>query len=243
MKKIIYGFVILLLFCNCRNLLFNAALKSMGAYDDKITLRRFTAESKELVVFPIIHIATEAQYDDVKKKVDSLSSLGYYFYFENVAVSYSDTTIVLRKFRKIAKMPIPTKGYMYVIDSVMGKKFDIKLKKKIVNQPPFNKLGLDSLNARNVDVKMSDLVDFYESKYKPIILEPCDLNTSIYEESGCKDHREYPEMTQEILIDFRNNHVLKELIREKRSKIAIIYGKDHYKGLKEGLIKMGYTNR
>ena len=44
-----------------------------------------------------------------------------------------------------------------------------------------------------------------------------------------------------IILDSRNEIVIKELSTETRKKIAIIYGKGHLVGIREELLKMGYV--
>ena len=89
-------------------------------------------------------------------------------------------------------------------------------------------------------MSLNDIINYYENKYQPIILEPCDYEVSLYEVPKCPLTLK-KEIRDDIILNFRNNHVLENLSKEKRQKIAIIYGKGHLKGITEGLLKMGYT--
>ena len=236
MKKFIPLLFILSIIFSCKSMLYNYALKKIGVYDEKIKLESVNTEDKKIVFFPIHHVGTEKFYTDVQNKTDSLKNLGYYFYYERIDVSAKEY-LVLRKWRKIHGIPIPKEGYKESFDSIVK----IKLKKKIVNQPSYTKLGLDSLNSKNVDARLIEVLNYYEKKYGEVKLEPCDFETTIHEKTICEnDNTIKGNVKKDVMIDFRNNIVIKELLKEKKSKIAIIYGKGHLEGLKEELLKYGY---
>ena len=92
-----------------------------------------------------------------------------------------------------------------------------------------------------VDVTIEDIVVYYENKYSKILLEPCDFETTLFQVSTCEDEKMNKEIRQDVILNYRNQVVIKEIISDPKKKIAIIYGKGHYEGIKEGLIKEGYT--
>ena len=236
MKKIFFCFIVLTLF-SCKSSLINYALEKKGIYDDKLTIREYKRDSSNVVFFDIAHIGTDLYYQDYKLKIDSLAKKDFFFYLEAVTASESNDS-VNRKFIKISRIPFLKNGYTGTLDSIFTAK-GIKLQKKLINQPPNDSLGLTDKNSLNVDVSLTDIVNFYESKYQPIILESCDYEVSIYEAPKCPIKLKQ-EVRDDIILTYRNNHVLKNLSKEKRQKIAIIYGKGHLKGIEEGLLKMGY---
>ena len=229
----------ILLLCSCKNAMLNAAFQRLGVYDDKVTLVKTVNESNEVVFIPMKHLGTEIFYNNVKKTVDSLTSEGFFFYTEMVKMDYENDTL-LRKFRRIISFPLTRKGYLFVLDSIHGKKFNIKLKKEIINQPSYYNMGVDSLLNKNVDVTLNQLIGYFENKNGEITLKDCDFETTAYEETNCKDKKVDKELKDDMTITFRNNVVLDEIDTETRNKIAIIYGEAHVAGILEGLKERGY---
>lgn len=235
MKKI--SFLILVLLClNCKSFLYNSAFKSIGAYDENVNIEKMILNDKNVVFIPMIHLCTELFYQDVVRKVDSLKKKGFIFYYEQTKADIKKDT-VLRKIRKIRGIPVSKNGYKGSIDSIFG---DIKLKKKLVNQPAYEDLGLSQEFSRNVDASVNEMIDFYEIKYGEIILNNCDFSTSIYEKTTCKDEKIDEEILDDVVVNFRNSIVVKEVINDKHNKIALVYGKAHFIGIKEELLKKGF---
>lgn len=237
MKNILFCLIIVSIF-SCKSSLMNYALEKKGFYDDKLTIRKFTKDSTQVVFFEMAHIGTKLYYDDVKIKIDSLLQENFYFYLESINDDESNDSI-RRKFIKITKVALQKEGYMGSLDSIFTAK-GIKLKRELVNQPKYYTQGFTDENSANVDVSLDDIINFYENKYQPIILEACDYEVSLYEVPKCPIILK-KEIRDDIILNFRNNHVLEKLSKEKKQKIGIIYGKGHLRGITEGLLKMGYT--
>jgi hypothetical protein len=216
----------------------NYALEKKGYYEDKLTIREFTRDSTKIVFFEMAHIGTSLYYEEVKLKIDSLKKQNFYFYLELIKGDESSDSI-RRKFIKITGIAFQKDGYMGSLDSIFAAK-GIKLKKQLISQPKYATQGLTENNSSNADVSLNDLINYYENKYQPIVLEPCDYEVSLYEVPKCPITLK-KEIRDDIILNYRNNHVLEKLSDEKRQKIGIIYGKGHLKGIKEGLLKMGYT--
>ncbi|WAC03720.1 hypothetical protein N7U66_09990 [Lacinutrix neustonica] len=134
-------------------------------------------------------------------------------------------------------MPTFKNGYKGWMDSIIK----VKLKKNLVNQPSYNVLGLDSTNSKNVDVSLRAMIQYYETNFKKIILEPCDFETSIFEESSCRESKKDKVFKEEVIIKYRNTNIVNNLKKDTLSKIAIIYGADHFTGIKEQLLSIGYN--
>lgn len=242
MKNLSFYLTVFLLFSlvGCKNLLLNTALESQGVYDESILLYELQKKDKKIVFFPIRHIGTELFYKDITGKIDSLRSQGYYFYLEQVLGDKEKDTIV-RKFKKISGLPYTKEGYTENLDSILGKKF--KARKEITNQPSYLDLGLDSTFSKRVDVDFEYIIDYYENNYKEIVLEPCDFETTLYELTVCddKDFKMSNEIREDVIVNSRNQVLINEILTDTLTKIAVIYGKNHYKGIKEGLLKEGYV--
>ncbi|WP_157505142.1 hypothetical protein [Flavobacterium tegetincola] len=236
MKKI-FLLLIIVSFFGCKSSLMNYALEKKGMYDDKLKMREFTRDSAKIVFFEMAHIGTSLYYEDVKLKIDSLDKQNFYFYLELIKGAESSDSI-RRKFIKITGIAFQKEGYMGSLDSIFTSK-GIKLKKELISQPKYATQGLTDTNSANVDGSLNDIINYYEIKYQPIILEACDYEVSLYEVPKCPSTLK-KEIRDDIILNFRNNHVLENLSKEKRQKIAIIYGKGHLKGITEGLLEMGY---
>lgn len=240
MKKTLLLLFISILLIGCTSMKFNFALKSIGAFDDKIKLTKLTNQQKEVVFIPMAHIGTELFYKDVAQKLDSLQKIGFYVFFESVAVNRNDT-MSMRKFRKFQGFPVPKKdkGYMYLIDSI----YKIKLEKKLISQPSYTLLGVNPNSSRNVDVSFIDIINEYEKKYGEIILEDCDYSVPIYEKTNCKNDAINKKTKEELVLNFRNRNVVSQLVLDSHKKIAVIYGKSHFVGIKTQLLEMEFIEQ
>ncbi len=245
--KHILSFILIILLSSCTKLLFNKALQSMGVYDDTIYLTTLENNHSEIVFFPMHHIGTEAFYNDVKIKVDSLKNLGFIFYTESITSGEENPEkldTALRKFRKIYGKPVPAKGHKFLFDSIVSRK-KIKLKKTIVEQPSPLELVPDSTVRKNVDVNIQQIITYYEKNYGIIKLEECDFETSIYEKTTCYNIttiKKEKKRFNDVIVLYRNKHIISELKKDqvKHNRIAIIYGKKHFEGIEEELLKLGY---
>ncbi len=184
------------------------------------------------------HVGTELFYSDVKSKIDSLHKKNYIIYFELLKYPKRKDSLLLYKFRKAFNLPLSSKAgssYLKHIDSVLK----IKTRKKLIEQPNKESLGITSQDI-NADIYFDDLISAYESKFGKITLEPCDFETRFFEASTCKYNVENSKKNT-ILIDYRNEYVIKEISKNKHPKIAIVYGTNHYEGIKKQLIKQGFS--
>lgn len=238
MKKISI-YLILFSLISCTSFKVNLAFKLLGVYDDNVKLSKVTNEEKEVIFFPMHHLGTAAFYDDVKTKIDSLKKTGYFFYTEEVKGNKKDS-ITVRKSIKLTGIPYSRNnaGYKHFFDSIYKGK--VKFKKEFFDQPSPNKFGLDESNSKKVDVTLKEMIDYYESKYGEIKLEPCDYEKSFYEKPNCKDKPAGKKVRDDVYINFRNKNVIETIVKDKHQKIAIIYGSDHFKGIREELFKLGF---
>lgn len=235
MKKTIFFLALVLSIC-CKSNYLDNDLEKIGAFNKKVQIIKLSSQAKNVVFIPMVHLAVEEFYIDVKKKIDSLGHLGYYFYYEEIVTKDCDSTI-LRKFKKLQGFPFSKTGrYKQIMDSI----YKLKYSEKIVDQPTYIKLGVDSINGRNVDVSLKDMVSFYESKHGQIRLMDCDYKTSLFEKTVCKDKPIDKKIKDEMIVDFRNANIVNAILKEKLSKIAIIYGAEHFKGIREELLKHGF---
>ena len=239
MKKIIIIILFLFIAISCNSYKVNLAFNLMGIYNDTAKLDKLKNNNKEVVFIPIHHIGTKPFYAEVKKKIDSLENLGFHFYTEKIKGDVKDT-IALLKLRKFSGIPFSKKnsGYIKMIDSMYNGK--VKYKKEVIDQPSYSALGIDSLKSKNVDVTINEMITYYESKYGEIKLEKCDYENPNNKKSSCKVKPVDKKKGDDAIINFRNKHVIEELLKDKNDKIVIVYGAKHFIGIKEELLKIGY---
>ena len=237
MNKLFYLTVLLFFLISCTSMKVNIGLKLLGVYEDRINLTKLVRDSKEVVFVPMFHIGTKLFYDDVKFKIDSLQKSGFIIYYEQVMADIKDTT-TLRKMKKFQGFPIAKigKGYISILESF----YKIKYKKKLLDQPSYDSLGVIKSNSRNVDITVKQFIDEYEKRYGEIKLNDCDFKTTIYEKSVCKDKPVDKKIKDELMTDYRNDIVVKEVVNDKHKKIAIIYGKLHFAGIKTKMLQLGF---
>ena len=239
MKKIIFIILFIFIAISCNSYKVNLAFNLMGIYADSAKLDKLKNNQKEIVFIAIHHIGTKPFYSDIKKKIDSLENLGFHFYTEKIKGDAKDTTALL-KLRKFSGIPFSKKnsGYLKMIDSMYNGK--VKYKKELIDQPSYTSLGVDSLKSKNVDVTINEMINYYESKYGEIKLEKCDYETQENKKSSCKGKSLDKKKGDDAIINFRNKHVIEELLKDKNDKIVIVYGARHIIGIKEELLKLGY---
>lgn len=237
-RTLFFHIIVALCITGCRSFLYNIGLENIGVYDDEIKLKKIQRVDQKVVFFPMVHIGTEARYQDIKIKVDSLKKLNFTFYLESVVADIKEDSM-LRKYRKITGISLNKKGYTDNIDSLFKGKF--KPKKEIISQPSYIELGIDSTSGRVVDRTLSELLQYYEDNYGKILLEDCDFKTSLYETTVCKDKKIEDSVVYDYRTHYRNKKVIQEVLQDTATKIAIIYGGAHVQGIIEELLSNGFS--
>lgn len=249
-KSILLYLLILILLTSCKSNIINNFFEREGIYDETSKIEKLKGEN-EIIIIPIHHIGTEKFYKNVKKKVDSLINLNYKIYYEmiltdniksndSIKQQLMDTTMTL-KFRKaFGLLGLSKKGTSNYVDFFKEK--GIKIKKNLVAQPNLIELGLKNNLSENIDATMDELIKAYENKYGNIILDDYDFKTKIfddYDRNKCENIVD-KKVFDEFVLHYRNNIVLNKINQNKDAKIAIIYGKAHFVGIKDSLQKLGY---
>jgi hypothetical protein len=239
MKKFTILFLLSICAVSCNSLM-NAVLESTGVYDDKQNLQSVEHGDKTVVFFPMHHIGTKMFYGDVTAKIDSLKADNYLFLYEKIDKDVENDTLLYRKFRKITGLPFrksSDEGYVEVITTKFPK---LEFKKEVINQPSYEEFGLTPENSINADANLSEMINFYESKYGEIVLSKCDFETSLYDEYpwDCKKLNKIKGKNwNDVVLNFRNDVIVQKINELPNKKIAVIYGEEHIKGVIEKLEK------
>lgn len=229
MKKILLVVTIIISLVSCKSSLVNYALKKNGIYASEVNLEEISLKDKKIVFFPMHHLGRQEFYDDVRKNIDSLKNEGYVFFYEGVSFEVIDT-LDYYKYRKAIHLQLPEEGYVDVMEEIY--KANIKLKYKLVNQPSVEDFGLVDESGYNVDLDLMTIIKNIEET-KEIVLEDCDLKNHYNEKYLCESKFLSEDEKDKFLLDNRNSFLVSKVKESEYSKIAIIYGAAHLKGVKE----------
>lgn len=158
----------------------------------------------------------------------------------------------LLKFRSLTGLDMSkmrsNNGY---IDTITGislipdkKLNEIIKKEKLVNQPKELRANYDTINGKNVDGNLIDVIKAYEEKFGTITLTQNDKKTPLGKMFDIKQKQKTTKNEQNFLmLDSRNYILANEILKTTHKKIVIVYGKGHYKGLLQilQLTKKGFV--
>lgn len=236
MKKIF----ILLTFCtltSCALIFPSVGLKRTGVFDTKSKLKTLKYKEQKILFLGMHHIGRKEFYDDVAKKVDSLQKLGYVVFYEMVAnTKKTDTLIAIKNAMKLRKlMGIPGEKYLDTTTNIIAGRIKYRGKHKLMNQPRYRDLKVDTLTAIWGDVSMNELITAFEKEHSEIKLDSCDYKFSLKDKNyKCKekiDRGRLIDFKMKYIADYREKHLVKKIIESKKNKVLIVYGKNHYSGL------------
>lgn len=191
---------------------------------DKAEVVQLANTTKTVQYIPMHHVGKPAFYEGVKTLVDSFKRNGYIVFYESARTENITDSLTLdrynRKFRKMMGMHIDTSGYV--------KRLHEKgLFKQLVDQPTYDRLGLDSRDIR-VDIPKNQLVDAYEKTFGEIVLERGD-DTPLNESYNLELRLPQKEVRY-IIVDYRNKNLATAIQYSDFKKIAVVYGADHLNG-------------
>lgn len=218
------------------------AVKVMGLDKKDAEVITFTNNDKTVAFIPMKHLGPKEFYADVKHLLDSLHNEGYIAYLESVKIMDSlpkeEVKLAHIKLRKMTGVYIGRGGYLDTINNrLMGRRF--RNKQKLVNQPPYNKLGSDSLIDKLIDIPMNELVREYQSRFGPLALNDCDYVLKPEDKYNCG--KEPGKQVNQIIMGYREQNLAANIAKEKNKKIAVVYGALHRNGLLRELRKIDTT--
>ncbi len=225
MKKIFYLLASVMLFNSCKVIQTLNELKK-----EEATIHSYTVKNKEIKFLPMHHLGKPIFYDDVKNKVIEYKSKGYKVYYEKVEPDLElDSTkndVLKRKFRKITG----------INDSYKATADRAGVLKGYVGQPSYEAMGTDSSDIR-ADVTIKQLIIEFEKQNGIIVLDSMDLNTK-FNTSYSRKRIYTKKQIEKVTLDFRNQFLV-DVIKEKAdSKILILYGALHRKGLEKLFLEL-----
>lgn len=188
----------------------------------KVNVKHLSYNKKTIVFIPMIHIGKASYYAHVKDQVDKWRDSGYVFLYEGV--KSSKDTLDYLKWRKLSG------GISIKDDSIVKMLNESIFFNDLIKQPENAALGLKETDIW-ADVTNKLILEKYESSYGEIELDSCDYKTPVGVRYTCNslDTRRL----RPLVVDFRNNALFSNIHTCEQTKIAVVYGKGHYKGLKK----------
>lgn len=235
MRKLLALFIFSTL-TSCSLIFLSVGLKRNGVFDTKSKLKTLKHKEQNILFLGMHHIGRKEFYNDVAKKVDSLQKLGYVVFYEKVAnTKKTDTLIALKNAMKLRKlMGIPSGKYLDTTTNIISGRIKYRGKYKLINQPRYRDLKVDSLTAIWGDVSMNELITEFEKEHSEIKLDSCDYKFSLKDKNyKCKkmDKNKRRSFRMKYVSDYREKHLINKIIESKKKKVLVIYGKAHYFGL------------
>lgn len=235
-QKIPLSLLLLFLLISCKSSIIDFAFEKKGIYDDKVQISKVINSENEIAFIPMHHVGRLEFYNDVKNKIDSLQKNGYTVFYEKLKSIKTDS-ISKYKFRKLINFQIPENGYMELLNLN-----NLKLKYQVVKQPSYEDLNVNMQNSVNADMSIEEIIQKFENLNGKIELEECDFLTKYNEKYKCKNKFLDDSKRHEVIIDYRNDNLLELIKNSSNKKIVIVYGKEHFIGIKEKLKQLGYTD-
>ena len=191
-------------------------------YNKDVKTEEISLDNKSVKLSPLVHFGQKEFYNNLKDSIFYWKKSGYIIFYEEIRANATDT-ILLLKWRKINNGNIIDKNEYAHVGRVLNK----------IGQPEYDSLGIDGLDI-NADVSLNDVINKYEEFYGPIVLDSCDFQTPL-KTSYTNCGKRYKNSLVPILNNYRNNEVIKRIIESDSTRIVVLYGADHIKGIKKGL--------
>ena len=185
----------------------------------------YNTDNRRIILVPNTHFGQPEFYADLTDSIHHWKSNGYRIYYEMVESDRTDTSFEIneRKWRKIngGSSASTPEEYEAELQGVF---------KKGVGQPTNEALGItdDDLNA---DIDFNEFFDKLEELYGAIELDSCDLLTPIDSAYSCSKAKRVRPTLNYVMLDFRNENVVKMIEENNDDNIVIIYGMAHIKGI------------
>jgi len=244
MKTVYYFLIIFLLLqsCSVSNIV-NKALEKTKIYSDEINYEiNLKKDDKQVKLIPLRHLGTPKFYENLKDLLSKYQDSNYVVFYE-ILKNNNVNEDNLRKFRKITglKNDLDKKEQIdykkRLLEQIKKVDSTFYFKREVIPQPTYDILIKNKNNSENVDISIDEFVSEYERLYGKIELDSCDYINN-WVNTDCKTKQ--AKGVDKITIDYRNNHVVNELLVSKNKKIVVLYGEAHIKGIQKELLKHNF---
>ena len=185
----------------------------------------FKTENRNIILVPSTHFGQPEFYADLTDSIHHWKSQGYRIYYEMVKTDHSHPSFETneRKWRKIngGSSASTPEEYEAELQGVF---------KKGVGQPDLGSLGIteDDLNA---DIDFNEFMGKFEELYGTIELDSCDWLTPLDSAYSCSGAKGARATVNYVMVDYRNENVIRDIEANNDPKIVIFYGMHHIKGI------------
>jgi len=208
------------------------AMRMVSKIYKKPDVHYITDGDKIVAYIAMVHLNKKEFFDNAKSTVDSLRKQGYSIFYESVKMSAETDTLVqdtvYRKFRKIGGIHLTSYDN---VDNKSIKKYQLN---GLIAQTQDN-TGVNSMTDIRADIPLDSIIKLFELDKGKILLSDCDYKTPLNDKYNCssvsKNIRDY------LMLSIRNRVLADKIQSDNHSKIAVIYGLLHYKGVLEELQK------
>lgn len=193
-------------------------------YNKDVESQKYLFGDKTIIFVPLIHFGQKTFYNSLTDSIKNWKTDGFTVFYEQIDSKGMDSTklnLCRLKWRKINGGSGTTRKDFERLKEMF--------KNKIV-QPEYYQLGIDSTDI-NADIRFDELIDKYEQVYGEVRIDSCDYTTpfdSIYHCSEPLKQNLTP-----IVVEYRNEELSKRIITTELTKIVVIYGMNHMKGIKK----------
>jgi hypothetical protein len=206
--------LIIFFMSSCSNIKYVAKMQSNDAeYSD------YQYKNQSLRFVGMIHIGQPGFYENVRRLITKSKQEGYVLGYEYVDFSELNEE-QSRKVRKIVGFIPSEAGYKSLTQPLQEKGYAVQ------NNESFFHLVNDK--DYKLDISSLELLQEYEKKYGPIVLEKEDLTTPL--DKPIK--KTLPKKNQlNIILNYRNERLAAKIDSINVPKLILIYGAKHEKGL------------
>lgn len=182
--------------------------------------------TKTVILIPMFHIGAAKDYDKIGIYLDGLRSRGFTVFYEGVNCPKAsevtpETDTIIRKARRIVGIDI-TGGY----DKIAKKR-----NKNWIEQD-YDLMHIDD-NDICPDITLVEMVDKYEEKYGPVILDSKDFKYPL----GSVDYkRKRLSGASYVINSIRDKKLLNAILDDGYQNVVVVYGSNHCETLKGRLI-------
>ncbi len=218
--KLIKNFFLILCLPLLLNLTSCQAIKMVKRMNETEVDLHTISNGKQTVQFiPMIHIAKPEFYENVKASIGEAKKEGYVLYYEWIDFDDASLETKLKIREMVGLIPSP-EGYANVLAPLVENGYVVQTEEMF--------LGIVNNKDENTDIDATELVNTYEKRYGEISITDENRNLPLTEQYKATQSKKD---VHAILLDYRNEHLVDEILKRADEKVIVIYGAEHQKGI------------
>ncbi|MFI3299504.1 MAG: hypothetical protein R3Y49_06860 [Rikenellaceae bacterium] len=231
----------------------SAILRGVESYSD--------ASGRSVILVPMVHYGKAHHYQKVGEYLAQKSSEGYAIFYEGVSFAsredmehldeiMGDSTLLneyrkrcdtlYRKYRRVVGFFNSGGENQYSDTANLSLPRKYRRGDKVTQSNSL--LGLDTLpKVYWVDMTYPEIVARYESELQTITLTQYDWQTPLRAQYNPNDGVEYDRY--KFLVEYRDEYIAQKALECDFNDVAIVYGREHLRGIAEALCEAGFSSR